>query len=438
MHSTLSRLAGSSALAFALALPLAAQSPLCTPTAPPWSSNNGGSAGWVAMFDLQVNTGVIINQIDCNISGTAGVTPANLEVYMTPTTYVGNELNAAAWSLVATDAGGVLSAGRDNPTSFPLAGNLVLQPGSYGIGIRTLGGGPEYTGTGTGAQVMTSTTEMTLTSGASVAGFFTGSLFSYRNWNGCLHYTPATGLYPAFSATPTTGASPLMVSFTDQTYTSDPGGLQALAWDFDNDGTIDSTVANPTHTYTAPGTYSVSLTAFDMQHGMQTLTKTDLIVVDPVTADFTASTQIGGLPLMVNFTDTSTGLVTNWAWDFDGDGMVDSNLQNPSHTYTAGGSYTVSLTASNSGNIDTVTKTDFIVVVDPAFAPGTADIAEFQFNEPRGSAVANSATMAPAPFGTVTSNAGPANPNWQADPNRNAFGPNEPGFGCLGSDSTSP
>jgi hypothetical protein len=88
-------------------------------------------------------------------------------------------------------------------------------------------------------------------------------------------------LYPNFSGTPTSGSSPLTVQFTDQTYTSDPNGVATWLWDFDNDGTVDSTAQNPSHTYRAGGSYTVSLTVADGTHGMQTETKTDYIAVDP-------------------------------------------------------------------------------------------------------------------------------------------------------------
>ena len=65
------------------------------------------------------------------------------------------------------------------------------------------------------------------------------------------------------------------------------------------------------------------------------------------TASFSASTTSGTAPLAVNFTDTSSGSPTSWAWDF-GNGVT-STAQNPSVTYARSGTYTVSLTASNAG-----------------------------------------------------------------------------------------
>jgi trimeric autotransporter adhesin len=71
--------------------------------------------------------------------------------------------------------------------------------------------------------------------------------------------TPPPAIPPvaAFSATPTSGPAPLAVTFTDGS-TNLP---TSWAWDFDNNGSVDSTVQNPVYTYPAPGTYTVKLTA---------------------------------------------------------------------------------------------------------------------------------------------------------------------------------
>jgi PKD repeat protein len=75
----------------------------------------------------------------------------------------------------------------------------------------------------------------------------------------------------------------------------------------------------------------------------------DFTAYVPLTADFTASPLTGIAPIAVSFTDLSTGdpLPATWAWDFNGDGVVDSTDQNPVFTYPTGGTYTVNLTVSN-------------------------------------------------------------------------------------------
>jgi PKD repeat protein len=68
--------------------------------------------------------------------------------------------------------------------------------------------------------------------------------------------------------------------------------------------------------------------------------------------------------LEVAFTDTSTNDPTTWAWDF-GDGAGTSDMQNPTYTYAADGTYTVSLTATNAGGSDTTTMDVTVADVGP-------------------------------------------------------------------------
>ena len=86
-----------------------------------------------------------------------------------------------------------------------------------------------------------------------------------------------------------------------------------------------------------------------------------------VVAGFTANTTAGSAPLAVAFTDLSTGLPTSWNWSF-GDGTF-AEEQNPVHTYTAAGNYSVTLVVLNAGSSDSYTIADDIVVQSfgPAF-----------------------------------------------------------------------
>jgi PKD repeat protein len=89
------------------------------------------------------------------------------------------------------------------------------------------------------------------------------------------------------------------------------------------------------------------------------VSKISSVVLAPV-ADFSADPTTGTAPLAVNFTDLSTGSITDWAWDF-GDGGT-STEQNPTHTYNTPDTYTVSLTVTDPGGSDTETKIDYITV----------------------------------------------------------------------------
>lgn len=76
-------------------------------------------------------------------------------------------------------------------------------------------------------------------------------------------------------------------------------------------------------------------------------------VVEAPVAAFEADSTRGEAPATFSFTDLSTNNPTSWAWDFD-DG-TNSTEQNPTHTYTAAGTYTVNLTVTNTGGSDTAT-----------------------------------------------------------------------------------
>jgi len=135
------------------------------------------------------------------------------------------------------------------------------------------------------------------------------------------------------------------------------GSPTSWLWDFGDGGS--STDQNPTHTYTTAGVYTVIMTA-SKEGSSDTKTRTDYITAN-VAANFTPATTIGGADLTVHFTDTSTGNPLTWDWDF-GDGSPHDTTQNPSHTYTTAGSYTVTLIASRGALSDTETKINCVTV----------------------------------------------------------------------------
>ena len=181
----------------------------------------------------------------------------------------------------------------------------------------------------------------------------------------------------AFTADKQSGTVPLTVTFTDQSTGAAP---LTYAWDFTNDGINDSTTQNPSYTYPAAGTYTVRLTATNAV-GSDAEIKTGYITVNPAvapTAAFTANKQSGTVPLIITFTDQSTGTAPmTYTWDFTNDGVNDSTTQNPSYTYPAAGTYTVRLTATNAVGSDAEIKTSYITV-NPVVAPTAAFTANKQ------------------------------------------------------------
>lgn len=172
----------------------------------------------------------------------------------------------------------------------------------------------------------------------------------------------------AFSGSPLSGYAPLTVQFMDES-TNYP---TSWAWDFNNDGTVDSTAQNPTWTYPGAGTYTVKLRVSnvigadeEVKSGYITVTEAP---VRPV-AGFRVNTTSGMAPLTVQFTDESTNSPSSWAWDFNNDGTVDSTAQNPTQTYSAAGTYTVKLTVTNAAGSDDEIKVNLITVTAPPVVP---------------------------------------------------------------------
>ena len=118
-------------------------------------------------------------------------------------------------------------------------------------------------------------------------------------------------------------------------------------------------------TGSAGNTYTFTVEVTD---GQQTASEQFDLEVNPLLkADFDANPTSGTVPLTVNFTDKSTGNPTSWQWDFDNDGTVDSNDQNPTYTYNSPGWYTVKLTVSNGTNSDACVKEMLILVANKIY-----------------------------------------------------------------------
>ncbi|MGD1004582.1 MAG: PKD domain-containing protein [Methanoregulaceae archaeon] len=224
----------------------------------------------------------------------------------------------------------------DSSTNFP-----TLWLWSFGDGGSSTTQNPShtYTSSGTYTVTLTATNE---------AGSNTVTQTNYITVN------PSSPI-ASFTASITNGTAPLTVNFTD-TSTNSPTGW---SWYFGDGGT--SINQTETHTYTGIGTYTVELTVYNSV-GSNATTVPDYITVTkgPTLPDasFTADVAQGSVPLTVQFTDTSSNSPTSWAWSF-GDGIT-STLQNPSHTYTSAGTYTVVLTATNSIGSNTDTRNKFI------------------------------------------------------------------------------
>ncbi|MBL7745641.1 MAG: PKD domain-containing protein [Chitinophagaceae bacterium] len=117
-------------------------------------------------------------------------------------------------------------------------------------------------------------------------------------------------------------------------------------WNF-GDATPTANVQNPLHNYTATGPYNVSLTVTSNNGCATTLTQNLATIYAEPKAIFPLPAEVC-LGAAMNFTDQSTAAgssISQWQWSF-GDAAT-SAVQNPSHTYTAAGTYTVTLSVTS-------------------------------------------------------------------------------------------
>ena len=155
-------------------------------------------------------------------------------------------------------------------------------------------------------------------------------------------------------------APPLAINFKGN-FTSKTGGTLRYSWDFGDGST--STLANPSHTYTSLGSFTVNVSVTDSANCSQIFSKTDYININRDIAAFTYKPSSGCPPLRVKFTNTTSPLApgSKYKWDY-GDGAT-STEKDSVHIYNSTGVYSVTLLViSPSGCTDSVTQSDIITV----------------------------------------------------------------------------
>lgn len=195
-----------------------------------------------------------------------------------------------------------------------------------------------------------------------------------------------------FTATPTSGCAPLLVSFHN---TTTPATGTSYVWAFSS--TSSSTLTDPSSSFTTPGVHIVTLTA---TNGAAVSTYTLAVTVHPPpVVSFTTSdtTVCPGTP--ITFTSTSTSsvpgaLTCSWSWS---DGSLATTGTSVTHTYGAPGLYTVTLYVTNAtGCVGTLIKSMHVLVYTPPVANFTWS--PFSICNPPGSVTFSSSSSGTAPL----------------------------------------
>jgi len=140
-----------------------------------------------------------------------------------------------------------------------------------------------------------------------------------------------------------------IVSFTDASFPNGGGNVVGWAWDFGDPASgmnNTSNLTDPTHIYSAPGTYNVALVITNFNNCHDTLVKAVTVNLPPIVG-------FGHGPVCLNspaefFADsvaTDVNTVAVWLWDF-ADGIT-STSRNTVHPFTSPGTYLVSLTITD-------------------------------------------------------------------------------------------
>ncbi|HRH60875.1 MAG TPA: PKD domain-containing protein, partial [Chitinophagaceae bacterium] len=187
----------------------------------------------------------------------------------------------------------------------------------------------------------------------------------------CFSKRAGAQLAADFSASVTEGCPSLTVNFTDLS----AGSPASWFWNFGNGNT--STQQNPTAVYDSSGSYTITL-IISGAGGTDTAIKYNYIIVDtPPKALAQVFPLEGCVPLTIDFKDSSnagSGTITNWLWDF-GDGNT-SPRPNPTNTYNAQGTYTVTLYVENSKGCKD------IAVLTKNLTVGSPPAVDFSYNIP--------------------------------------------------------
>ena len=163
-----------------------------------------------------------------------------------------------------------------------------------------------------------------------------------------------------FAISPTNPNVGQTITFTDISVPG-TGTINQWSWNFGDSTT--STTQSPTHSYSTPGTKTITLIVTDSNAKTSTVTHNIAVndIVSPV-AGFTFNPIVPAVSQSVVFSDSSvagSGTINQWSWSFGtGGSPAYSTVQNPTASYSSEGPKTVSLTITDSnGKTSTTTQT---------------------------------------------------------------------------------
>jgi PKD repeat protein/DNA-binding beta-propeller fold protein YncE len=360
-----------------------------------------GGAWLVNVYTAQVAGSWTVSATYLSLADTAALTvthaPTATGALLSPNPYTVGAGGAVAYTLVATDTYG-------NGWDATASGAYTITPGAGGAWLANV-----YTSQYTGTWIVTATVpSATATAVLSVTQLPAASFTRVPTGTVCVNATvqftdtssggPTAWLWDFGDSVTTTVQHPAHVYTAANTYTvtlgasniygssaasgtveviaapaasitrapagnvcvgtsiaftaTNTGGPATVLWDFGD--TVTATGQTAAHAYAAPGSYTVWLTA---TNGCGTSVVSATVTANAGPAASFVRDPAGDviLGVTIQFTDTSSGGPASWLWDF-GDGVT-ATLQHPTHAYTATGTYSVTLSASNGCGASNITGT---------------------------------------------------------------------------------
>ena len=230
-------------------------------------------------------------------------------------------------------------------------GDALTYAWSFGDGATGTGVGPTHTYTALGSYTVSLT--VTNTSNLTATATTTATI---------------SGQPPVANAGgPYTGKTETAVSFSGSGSSDPQGEALSYAWNFGDGST--GTGVSPTHSYTVPGTYTVSLTITNASNLTATATATAIIAGQPPVANaggpYTSKTETA---ISFNGSGSSDpqGETLTYTWNF-GDSSTGTGVS-PTHTYTAPGTYIVSLIVADTSKLTSTASTTAVIAAQPPTA----------------------------------------------------------------------
>ncbi len=180
-----------------------------------------------------------------------------------------------------------------------------------------------------------------------------GNLYAL-NSDGTLKWSYNTGKVIYGSSAVGNDGTVYIGSYNGNVYALSSDGT--LKWSYNTGNSIDGSLAIGANGSLYIGSYTGNLYAFK----------------DIPVANFTANTTNGTTSQAIQFTDNSTGIPSSWAWEFGDDAT--STEQNPTHEYTKSGTYTITLTVTNTAGSSTETMTNYITITDTTAPMPSSDL----------------------------------------------------------------